>query len=315
MLYLVSSSCWPTSNAIDEFAELPVDFVSMLRCLILEQPQHPSSNVMAVAGSGSGAAAWTVSAAQQSNSPASLHSLRPYEDFKCLLLSDALDRILFEVQHSDSRRVFQMLATPAVIELYKHILLKQVPKAVRHELFSEDNITLVLSNLMALAHDFKETSAQYFSTQSFLETLAGSGAQHRPYLRPCVQPTDAKLVRLLLRQASADEIASTRRCGLVVHLMSSWQRFTPDHDLMPPSSEQEQSKCVYLALHHCSVQMIGWMQRQQQRKGLTSTPIRKTALAPLATGVQRLVTAVYAVSSVAQRLADLERVPGECRVR
>lgn len=229
--------------------------------------------------------------------------------------------------------MLRKLATPAVIQLSKRHLLnhagKQGSSLVSLEESCEENaMDLLRVSLTAGDEGTQELlwARQYLNAVSGLtddgDTINHGERMHSSlFINPSMAVSDIQLLRAIFASMRGVLEASGWMYELVMELMRGWRPNIKQHVSALPSpspTTRDQIKGVYMAAHHCGIDIVDWMlthekeQREQQLHCGTSIDLSSSEAPRLPGCFPELVRATFTNASVRTRLADLETTMSEC---
>lgn len=131
-MYLHSISLWPLSSMMTELAALPSEFITLFCCLVLEQSEALFAAVTATRAN-------SILADPASRPPAYLRLQELNTSAWLMAIGRVLDRILQHSQQMHAAALSHLAAAPAVIQLYKRILLTyaDIPGLAKQCFFSQ----------------------------------------------------------------------------------------------------------------------------------------------------------------------------------
>lgn len=251
LAYLQNVCTWPASRMLEEFAALPTNFISLQCCLTLEQLERLAPD-----------------AARATRFPGTMYPIRldvMSLPLSMLMLGEALGIFVRKTCEMSRQDVLARLASPAVIETLKHILIIHTDQqgANISSTFSTAAAANSLNRLLYAALGSNKSELPECANEAF-PSLAQLKTLEHVCVHQLVQPTlDIKLLLCLLKHVPSDVEVLKSRYSLVTALLCSSRSeiFGCSSESSPPLNNY--LKCVYIAAHHCYVQTSAWMKQQE----------------------------------------------------
>lgn len=243
LTYMLNLGTWSVPCMVRELAALPPEFLSILCCLLLEMPlrcllSHLSNPP-------------AISVAEAAVADASGHSFRTLT----LSLGTTMTTVIQRLCESDLADALRLLCTPALVQLYKHVVLTHTSPQ------SADGIGDDEWNLMHALVVLLEICAQAnYQAELSNHVLPGHIAG---IYEPLITVSDVALLRGLFRWRPPPDQLFNKRCFLAGSLVLFWRDPSKKRLPFPVPTVQDQVKGLYLAAHHCIAEMVICMKEHQ----------------------------------------------------
>lgn len=251
--YISSITDWPGPpfRMLEEVDALPCEFFAMACCVLLGQVEEEEGMILSAA------------AAHSQQQPGSLIFPQSSLVDRIRTLGCSLHFIFKSAVRFGPIKVVQGLVTPAVVMLFKYIIIVCTSQPGKHS--KEAGYAMqALTAFLEVSEALKDRAAQEPSMDQFLSNCGHWGECLRPKYRLRMPVSDVTLMQLLLKNEPASASNVQVRYGLVADILKGWKEDTGLYTPFPSPTTREQVMGMRLAAYHCLAATKSWLQHQVQ---------------------------------------------------
>lgn len=301
IIYIAAISQMPARSMMQAISALPADYLCTLCCLTLEQLDIPIQSDISLQPTKT-----TPTAGAKLSCTSTTTSQRLPLPALLAIFNDIVNQAISE----GSTSIMSMLVTPAVIQLYKRVLVlvgqqRSNTALLRDEETAVAVLTTLLENSISM-HWQVQPCNNLWDWTSLPQQYSAAGITLQPHSgKSSLFASDIQLLQALFTWMPSEPVAAGLRYQLIRTMVQGWVGEPSTYMTLQFATEKEQIRGIFLILHHCCEQSLRFIRRPHERQTAPGLP-HSTSSGTFQVGSSQLVPTILVNSTLRAQLRALE---------